>query len=311
MKEGWRHLEQGDLLVYHGSNVTHLIRQLSRDDPEYPELLGHIPDPPAMLFYRGDLRLLTTPCIGVVGTRKLTPYGKQAATAVTRDLVRHGFTIVSGLALGADTAAHNAALEHGGNTIAILGTGVDDGTIFPQSNVTLARTILDKGGLIMSEYAAGTHGAKFTFPRRNRIISGLSKGVVVIEADEKSGALITARCALEQNRDVFAVPGPIFSPRSIGPNRLIQSGAKLVLSAADIIQEYQELPLFAHNRSRQQGTPLEEKIISIIEIHGQPFIDTIIAESGNQAHHVISALSMLELRGAIKSTPGGKYFLNI
>lgn len=290
--------------------VTYPILQLSPDSQEYPDLLSHISDKPPILFYRGNLSLLATPCIGVVGTRKLTPYGKQVATAITRDLVRHGFTIVSGLALGADTAAHQATLENEGQTIAILGTGIDDPTIFPQSNVGLARAILDKGGLIMSEYPAGTHGTKFTFPRRNRIISGISKGVVVIEADEKSGALITARCALEQNRDVFAVPGPIFSPRSVGPNKLIQAGAKLVLSASDIIQEYQELPLFTQSK-RHQGTPLEEKILAIVQSHGQPFIDTIIAESGTETHHVISALSMLELRGAIKSTPGGRYYMNI
>jgi len=309
MKVEWRTLWSVHPFWCMISSVTHPIRQLSPADPGYPELLKHIPDPPATLFYRGDLSLLTTPSIGVVGTRKLTPYGKQAATAIARDLVQHGFTITSGLAMGADTAAHRAALEHGGNTIAILGTGIDDATIFPQSNVPLAQEILDKGGLVMSEYAPGTHGTKFTFPLRNRIISGLSKGVVIIEADEKSGALITAQCALDQNRDVFAVPGPIFSPRSIGPNKLIQSGAKLVLSAADIIQEYQELPLFAHAPAKKHGSPLEEKILSIVQVHGQPFIDTIIAESGAAAQHVISALSMLELQGTLVSTPSGKYYL--
>lgn len=293
--------------------VAYPIKQLSRKDPAYPLLLEHIPDPPDILFCRGNLSLLATPCLGVVGTRKLTPYGKQAAVMITRELVRHGFTVVSGLALGADTAAHQTAVDHGGNTIAVLGTGIDDESMFPQDNLGLMHEILDKGGLVMSEYPAGTHGTRFTFPLRNRIISGLSKGVVIVEADEKSGALITARCAAEQNRDVFAVPGPITSPRSLGPNKLIQSGAKLVVSAADIIQEYQELPLFAQNAAtrRPKGNPLEEKIVSIVRTHGQPFIDTIIAESGAEASHVISTLSMLELQGTIKSTPSGRYCLNI
>jgi DNA processing protein len=286
------------------------IKELKRTHSHYPVLLGHISDPPDLLYYQGNIELLNSLCIGIVGTRKVTPYGKQATTTITADLVRHGFTIVSGLAMGVDTAAHKATLDAGGKTIGVLGTGLDDQSFFPKDNLRLREAILDSGGLIVSEYPAGTHGTVFTFPRRNRIISGLSKGIVVIEADEKSGALITAKSAAEQNRDVFAVPGPITSPRSIGPNKLIQAGAKLILSAVDVVQEYEMLPLFATAASAHAAqNPTEEKILSIVREHGQPFIDTIIAESGIEPHHVISTLSMLELQGAIKSLPNGRYYL--
>ncbi|HYU64864.1 MAG TPA: DNA-processing protein DprA, partial [Candidatus Paceibacterota bacterium] len=197
------------------------IINLTRKDKTYPKLLSQIHQPPKMLYYRGNISLFQTPCLAVVGTRKLTPYGQEATRFLVHDLIKASCTIVSGLALGIDAAAHTAALEAGGNTIAVLGSGIDDESIYPRTNFNLAHKILNHNGLIVSEYPEGTKAQHFTFPARNRIISGLSRGVVVIEADRESGALITAQFALEQNRDVFAIPGSIFAPRSIGTNSLI------------------------------------------------------------------------------------------
>ena len=247
--------------------------------------------------------------MGVVGTRKLTPYGKESAQYITRGLATAGFTIVSGLAMGIDAVAHQTTLETGGKTIAVLGSGVDDKNIGPQINYKLAMDILKNRGLVTSEYPEGFHANEKTFPQRNRIISGLSRGVLIVEADKESGALITAYSALDQNRDVFAVPGSIFSSKSLGPHDLIKKGAKLIVSAQDIIDEYgHNLHLFDENSNMASPkNPTEQSIIAILKERGETTADEIINESGLGASQVLSSLSLLEVRGVLKNIGNGKY----
>jgi DNA processing protein len=276
---------------------------------DYPKLLSEIHNPPKLLYCRGNLSLLQTLCLAVVGTRKITPYGKETVEYIAGTLAQH-FTIVSGLALGIDAAAHQAALNNHGKTIAVLGSGVDDATLGPRTNFKLAQDILANDGLIISEYAPGMRATEFTFPARNRIISGLSLGTIIIEADKESGALITADRALEQNRDVFAVPGSIFWPRSIGPNLLIQKGAKLVQSPQDILQEYldrqDQLPELKLSTGQN---PIEQKIIDILKSNGPSHIDSIIKESNMETPRVIASVSILEIKNIIKHIGNGIYRL--
>lgn len=284
------------------------IVEITQASTAYPSLLREIHAPPKTLYGRGNMDLLETACFGVVGTRKITNYGKDATEKIISGLSQY-FTIVSGLALGIDALAHKNALEFGGKTIAVLGSGVDDESIYPKSNLALAKEILKKGGLIISEYKPGSNPHQGAFPERNRIISGLSKGVLVIEADIESGSLITAKLALEQNRDVFAVPGSIFAPRSQGTNRLIQTGAKLVTSAQEVLEEYQQnLPLFNNGlKSISTGDPAEQKILVILNSDGETFIDDIVRRSGLDASTVIAKLTMLELKGKVKNCGNNLY----
>ena len=224
-------------------------------------------------------------------------------------LVQAGFVIVSGLALGIDAVAHQATLDCGGKTIAVLGGGVSDKDIGPQTNLPLAQNILGNDGLLISEYPDGQQIFPANFAVRDRIVSGLSKGVLVIEAPEKSGALITANCAIDQNRDVFAIPGNIFSSNSFGPNSLIKKGAKLVTSAQDILDEYgSNLKLFEEEKSVvSTKDPVQKIILAILDKNGAVFIDEIIRESELETSKVIAALSVLEIKGLIKNTGNGKY----
>ncbi|MCG2809329.1 MAG: DNA-processing protein DprA [Candidatus Portnoybacteria bacterium] len=227
-------------------NLDFEMERLSREgvdlvtiqDKNYPKLLKEIYAPPAMLYVRGKISSENNLGLGVVGSRNVSLYGKQITPLLTAELAQAGLTIISGLAKGVDTLAHQAALKVGGNTIAVLGCGVDYKSIYPYCNRDLAEKIIQSGGAVISEFPLETQPLPQYFPQRNRIISGLSKGVLVIEAAERSGALITARDALEQNRDVFALPGPIFSVNSFGPNNLIKMGAKLISQADDILQEF-------------------------------------------------------------------------
>lgn len=283
------------------------VFQIKLGTKRFPKLLAQIADPPKALYCRGDIGLLDTLCLGIVGTRKITPYGKESAEYFAGQLAGNGFTIVSGLAYGVDTVVHQATLNAGGKTIAVFGTGID--IVHPTVNRRLAKDILDSGGLLVSEYPGKTPGQLHTFPARNRIISGLSKGVVIIEADAKSGALITARCALDQNRDVFAVPGNIFSPRSAGPNLLIQNGAKLVLTPQDVTDEYavQEGMFGSLSPSLSTQDPVQKKIIAILGSNGPTHTDLLIKNSGVPAPQVIAAISILEIRGKIKHIGNGTY----
>ncbi len=274
---------------------------------KYPKLLGQIHDFPKVLYCRGNLSLLKKTCFAVVGTRKLTSYGKEAAQNMVRGLVQAGFVIVSGLALGIDSVAHQTTLDCGGKTIAVFGTHL--GKIYPPENSKLAQSILDNDGLLISEYPDGHQTFPANFAVRDRIVSGLSKGVLVIEAPEKSGALITADCAIDQNRDVFAVPGNIFSSNSFGPNYLIKRGAKLVTSAQDILDEYgSNLTLFEEEKSTlSTKNPVQKIILAILDKNGTMFIDDVVRESETETSKVIAALSVLEIKGLIKNTGHGKY----
>jgi len=278
-------------------------------DQSFPKLLSQIHDPPKQLYCRGNISLLNSSCFAIVGTRKLTSYGKETTQQIVRDLANNGFTIVSGLALGIDAVAHQTTLDCGGKTVAVLGGGVGDKNIGPRTNFHLAQDILKNDGLLISEYSDEEKIFAFNFAVRDRIISGLSLGVLVIEADEKSGALITAKCALDQNRDVFAVPGSVLSPRSAGPNSLIQNGAKLVMNAYDIINEYHEnLQLFSDKKKVDlTKNPTEKKIVNLLDEHGILFVDDIIRMSGIETSVISVSLSMLEIRGIIKHLGNGKY----
>ena len=210
------------------------IKVITKESPLYPELLKYIFDPPLCLFFRGNLKN-TAPSLAVVGTRKYTSYGRRVTEDMVKQLTRYGISIISGLALGIDGIAHKAALEENGYTLAVLGSGVDDKSITPTIHISLARRILDSDGCILSEYPPGTQATRYSFPMRNRLIAGMTLGTLVIEAPEKSGSLITAQCALESGREVFAIPQNIYAPTADGPNKLIQLGANCITNAEDIL----------------------------------------------------------------------------
>lgn len=277
------------------------VIEIQLKSKDYPKLLRHITDPPAVLYCRGNVSLLKTECFAVVGTRSMTPYGREATQQIVPGLARH-FTIVSGLALGIDAVAHRATLDCGGKTIAVLGSGIN--LITPETNLRLGQDILKNDGLIISEHPGKKPAYKDSFPERNRIISGLSKGVLVVEADEKSGSLITARLAGEQNRDVFAVPGNIFSSKSMGPHKLIRTGAKLVASSHDILDDYSKLPL-AKSSHLSTIDPTHAMILAILETHGPLNIDSIIEYADLGASRVIGALAIMEIQGHVKQMAGG------
>jgi DNA processing protein len=280
-------------------------------DPEFPALLKKIYDPPVVLFVKGELRPEDENALAVVGTRTPTEYGKIVTERLTTALVVHRLTIVSGLARGVDTVAHQSAIKSGGHTIAVLGSGLD--IIYPPENRRLAQEISQHGAVI-SEYFFGAKPDAANFPRRNRIISGLTLGTIVIEAGESSGALITAHAALEQGREVFAVPGSIFSPKSLGPNRLIQEGAKLVTSVDDILAELpQQLDIFS--KLQAPTAPVislnetEQKVMSRLS-HEPMHIDLLTRQASMPASQLLAVLLDLEFKNAVKQLPG-KFFVKM
>ncbi|MFH1745113.1 MAG: DNA-processing protein DprA [bacterium] len=283
------------------------IGAVALQDDDYPKRLAEIYEPPPLLFYKGKL-VQNEHVLGVVGTRKYTRYGQQTAENFVTELCRSGLTIASGMALGIDTVAHCAAIQAGGRTIAVLGSGIDQQNIYPATNQNLARQIVEKGGLIFSEFPIGTPALKHNFPQRNRIISGLSLGVLVIEAGEKSGSLITANCALEQNREVFAVPGNIYSPVSAGTNALINQGAKMAVNAEDILESLnlKQADLILENKNIIPATKEEEEILKTLS-HESKHINDIIRETGLNASLVGSTLIMMEMKGMVKNDGGGEY----
>ncbi len=283
------------------------IKEISINDEKYPKLLKKIKDGPKVLYYRGEIKNEEN-CFAIVGTRRCSDYGKQVALEIAGDLAEAGLTIVSGLAPGIDTFAHRATVEKGRRTIAVLGTGVDEKSIYPKSNLKLARKILEIGGCLISEYPAGTRGTQFTFPQRNRIISGLSLGVLVVEAKEKSGALITANYAFQQKRKVFAVPGSIYSSNSKGPHLLIKSGAKLVENANDILKEL-NLPLKKVSFFCEGETEEEIFVLNALREGGLD-IDKIIEKTKLSAAKVVSTLAILEIKGKVKNLGGNIYALS-
>lgn len=281
------------------------IQVVSFKDPGYPVLLSEIYDPPALLYYKGKLPEKEEICFSVVGSRACTPYGRRATEEIVFDLASEGLVIVSGLALGIDSIAHKTALEAKGKTIAVLGNGLD--IIYPYSHKNLAKEIVEKEGAIISEFPLGMPPLKQNFPQRNRIIAGLSQGVLVIEAAETSGALITAHFALEENREVFALPGSIYNPNSVGTNNLIKMGAHPLTSATDI---FLELNIHKKLKKRKKEIKLERKeeeiLLSLLK--SEPVhIDKLVEESKLDIAVVNSSLITLEIKGLVKNIGGGQY----
>lgn len=282
------------------------IKIISIKDEEYPESLKNISHPPLFLHYRGDISLASSEkIIGVVGTRRATVYGRNACEKIVDDLADGNVVTVSGLASGIDTICHKRTLQRNGKTIAVVGSGLD--IVYPAENRRYWQEIGEKG-LIISEFPLGTPPNNFNFPMRNRIIAGLSRGVAVIESKEKGGSLITAYLALEEGRDVFAVPGDIFSPVSCGTNELIKkSEAKLITSGRDILEEY-GWSSSSENRKNSLDTSFNEVERKIYEILStEKNLDEIIIESGIKAGNLLAVLMEMEIKGIISSVSGGKY----
>jgi DNA processing protein len=292
------------------------------EEEDYPDRLREIFDPPPVLWVLGDVKLLSRPAIAVVGTRHPTPYGTGMAEILARDLASRKMVILSGMARGIDTAAHRGALTGKGRTIAIWGTGVD--VIYPKENKSLAEDILVAGGTIVSEYRLGTFPAPQNFPKRNRILSGISVGVLVVEAGENSGTRVTARCALEQDRDVYAVPGNVTNKNAWGPNTLIKQGAKLVATWEDVWEDLPtqvrlELEAEAGFASPDKDAasiveelPLQqpEKIVLSVLRHDEAVqLDELIEklESRLTSSEIFTALFELEMASRIKQLPGKNY----
>ncbi|MCG2747805.1 MAG: DNA-processing protein DprA [Desulfobulbaceae bacterium] len=287
------------------------IEIITREQEAYPEFLRNIHDQPILLYVKGNASLLQSACIGVVGARAASVYGQRIAEDLAKRLCQRGLTVVSGLALGIDTAAHKGALQASGATLAVLGCGLD--VVYPRQNRSLYEEIACRGALV-SEYRLGALPEAFRFPARNRIISGLSLGVVVVEAARKSGSLITADYALEQGREVFAVPGRIDSCKSEGTHRLLQAGAKLVHTVDDILEEFSFL-VGVHNASslscqqdRENAALTEEEkgLFAYLDVYPQT-IDEITRQSRMTVQKVNELLLMLELKGFVESLPGNQY----
>jgi DNA processing protein len=280
---------------------------LTLADPDYPPALLETPDPPTLLYVRGRREALTRPALAIVGSRNATPQGEGNARAFAATLAGEGFAIVSGLALGIDAAAHSGTLAAGGITIAVVGTGAD--RLYPARNRELAERIADDGAIV-SEFPLGTPATAANFPRRNRIISGLARGVLVVEAAVESGSLITARLAGEQGREVFAIPGSIHSPQSRGCHRLIRQGAKLVETADDILEEFRAgLPAGAHPGEGTATPTTDDDTAGVLAQAGFDPVgfDELAVRTGLTADALSVILLRLELDGRVASLPGGRY----
>jgi DNA processing protein len=276
-------------------------------DENYPAPLRKISNPPAVLYVRGELLQEDDLALAIVGTRRATHYGKEAARYLARELAANGVTIISGLAQGIDSAAHEGALEGKGRTIAIFGSGIDQ--VYPREHRGLAERIAQNGALV-SELAIGTPPQALNFPRRNRIMSGLALGVLVAEAPIKSGALITVESALEQGREVFAVPHSIFSAAGSGTNQLIQEGAKLVMTPEDILSElhmsYQQSETERRTQEVIPDSPLEAALLA--ELSSEPrHVDDLIRQTGLSSAEVLAGLAILELKGLAQMTGHMQY----
>ena len=286
------------------------IKLLNFRDKHYPKLLLEIPKPPILLYYKGLMEMPDELCIAVVGTRMISNYGRMVTPQLVEPLVDCGCVIVSGMAFGVDSAAHNIAVKKNSRTIAVLGGGLDEASLYPKDHAYLAKQILDAGGALISEYPIGTPNFKQNFVARNRIISGLSIATLVIECDLKSGTLITAQHALDQNRQVYAVPGPIYSQQSLGPNNLIKMGAKLVTEANDILSDL-NLKTLPQEKTAQTifGETKEETALLKLLGHEPVIINELIKQSGLSASAVGSTLTFLEMKGKVKNLGGQQYVL--
>lgn len=276
-------------------------------DPYYPENLLQIYDPPPVVFLRGQIKMADSLSIAIVGSRRPSPYGLAVAEKLATDLAAVGITIVSGLARGIDTQAHRGALAGNGRTLAVLGCGLD--VVYPRENAKLMEQIVERGAVI-SEFPPASPPEAWHFPVRNRIISGLTRGTVVVEASEKSGALITADFALEQGRDVMAVPGNVANPLSRGPHRLIKQGARLVEGASDILDEMGLEKLFPVPEAGQEGkmkmSSEEQALYSLLSLDPVS-LDELISKSGFTPQRVMAALMYLEIKGLTRQLPGKFY----
>ena len=304
-----------------GKAVEARARIISLSDPEYPARLKEIYDPPVVLFVKGSVEVLAQPGIAVVGTRHPTPYGSGMAERLSTDLAARGLVIISGLARGVDTASHRGAVAAKGRTVAVLGTGID--VMYPKENSRLAEQIVVLGGALITEFPVGTSPTPQNFPIRNRIISGMSAGVLVVEAAEYSGTRITSRCALEQNRDVYAVPGNVTNKNSWGPNTLIKQGAKLVATWEDVWEELptdvQEVLNSMPNESPgpetaslfpdQATSPHEKKILKLLKADESTHIDQLVEllENEMSSSEIFAALFELELNGKVRQLPGKNF----
>jgi len=290
------------------------------DEPAYPLLLREIYDPPPLLYVRGNIELLGRHMISIVGARRPTPYGNQMAERIGRDLAARGLVVVSGLARGIDASAHRGALSApAGATIAVLGCGVD--VVYPKENKKLFEEI-EKRGAIISEFPLGTFPGSQNFPIRNRVIAGMSLGVVCVEGAQYSGSLITARLAMEFSREVFGIPGNVTQPTSFGPNQLIKQGAKLVTSWEDVVEELptpiraELVPVEspgAQGRAtllEQSLAPTERVLYELLSVDEARHVDELVEVSGLSSSEVLSALFDLELKGVIRQLPG-KHFLKV
>jgi DNA processing protein len=284
------------------------VRFLTIFDEEYPYLLKQISRPPWVLYYKGDIRLCSKPAVTIVGTRRPTAYGRHVARELAKSLAQSGVCVVSGMARGIDAEAHRGALEGGGGTIAVLGCGAD--VVYPSEHRELYSEIC-RNGLVLSEYPLGTRPHRGLFPARNRIVAGLSLGTAVIEAADRSGSLITADCALDESRDVFAVPGPITSPKSRGCHWLIRQGAKLVTDVHDILEEYQHIikPADCPKKFIDKLPELSDDEFRIVQIIGMDPLtfDEILEKSQFTFGHLHSVLLSLQMKKKIEQLPGSMY----
>lgn len=300
---GWKEVEK---ILYRLERKG--VKVVPYADKEYPSLLREIEDGPIILYVEGEIMEDDRISIGIVGSRNATSYGRSVTERIAGELAEAGFTIVSGMARGVDTIAHSAALRVGGRTVAVMGSGID--IVYPPENKGLFERI-KRSGYVVTEFPLGTPPNRENFPRRNRLISGLSLGVVVVEATEGSGALITARAALEQNREVFAIPGNINSPNSRGTNELIKRGAKLIQSSDDIIEELApQLRGFFRPRKEDPVKMTEEEKEVCGKLSREPrHIDEIMRDSRLPIQKMLSLLLGLELKGIVGQTEGKRFYL--
>lgn len=293
------------------------------DDGSYPQMLREIDDPPPVLYVKGDWQAcFDQPCVGVIGSRACSTYGENASEMLSRDLASRGITVVSGLARGIDTAAHRGSIRGQGRTVAVMGTGIDN--VYPKENRKIADEIVGSGGCLVTQFPLGTPPIKENFPYRNRIISGLSYGVLIVEASERSGSLITARLAAEQNREVMAVPGNITSGNSFGTNYLIKSGAKLVQQWQDVVSELPsevsaailppKVDSDAADRKNRNETPVpadlsvnERTVWGLLKPDEATHIDSLLESSGLSFGDLNNALVSLDIRDLIRVLPGKNY----
>jgi DNA processing protein len=284
------------------------VRILIRDDPGFPGILTHLPDPPLLLYMRGSLTAGDDPAVALVGSRRATPYGLEMSRSLAEEIAAAGVTVVSGLARGIDEAAHRGALAAGGRTVAFLGSGID--RMYPPESRRLGEAICSHGALL-SEFPMGTPPLPGNFPVRNRLISGMCRGVVVVEAAPRSGSLITARMALEQGREVFAVPGRVTTPGAMGPNFLIQQGAKLVMRGTDILEEIPGVvlpkPPAAKDRREEESDPAAGKILRQLPADDPVALDDLAEQTGMETGPLLAALLDLEMSGRVRQLPGRRF----